>query len=316
MITISHFNLIDVFFYYPSIDNSVVTAKDELGKSVDSSEFLQNLSTCCEDIFGNVFSNEYAKQLRSRAKRYGLSRPNSKPIVTSLAVIAVNEYIKQRRSTNKSDNSIGLLVCSDTALKHISYQFERVGTTQGWTVLDPFWLPNSIPTAISTSVFSTLNMPGCALTFAGGASGFFAALMQSECLFFSAAVDEIVILMAEQVTLYHEVLASHIGDSRSMQSGVAGIVLKPSDSKCSGVFGRAKLNRIELQDHRRLCNKTLDIQDCQCFDLYNYLEIPIHLFKVIKGNKQSRIFIGQSNDYRSVYNQFEITTNPEKIEVN
>ena len=162
-------------------------------------------------------------RLLERARQLGLARARSASAAAWLAMIACASAHHCFRGS-----VLGLTTSSTSATESTAFVFERDGNELGWKLADPFWLPNSIPSCIATSVFAALKLEGVALGFPGGVHGFFGALDHALMLLAAKAIQRAVVVTAEHAAMFYEELAERSGVRHSLPTGAVAIVLEPS----------------------------------------------------------------------------------------
>lgn len=162
------------------------------------------------------FSGTDADSIRSRARAAGLSRPRSAAFATCLGTVAARIL-----ADDVCLEKVALCVCSNSATSSISFMYERTGEDESWSLVDPFWLQHSIPSAPATSMFAALKLNGSALGFPGGVAGINSALRTATQLLRTKAAASAMIVLAEQIPDFAEEL-SHFGFDQN--AAVAGAV--------------------------------------------------------------------------------------------
>lgn len=160
--------------------------------------------------------------LLETARQLGLARAKSASAATWLAMIGC-----AAARDNLYGRKVSLAISSTSATESTAFMFERDGTDLGWKLTDPFWLPNSIPSCIATSVFAALKLDGLALGFPGGVHGFFSALDHALTLLAMNDVERSIIVVAEHSGVFSHELAERSAVRPSLLTGAFAIVLEP-----------------------------------------------------------------------------------------
>lgn len=137
----------------------------------------------------------------------GLLRPGSVTQANRLAASLLHWAL----DTGPPAGSCALLACSASSVFAISLAFERDGLASDWRLLDPFHLPNSIPTAMPTSMARLA--PGFTLAVAMGGTGLQVerGLQYALALLHRGRVDECWVIAAEQASGLQSDAAARLG---------------------------------------------------------------------------------------------------------
>jgi hypothetical protein len=151
----------------------------------------------------------------------GLRRPGSMTEANRLAASLVHWALDAGPPAGAS----ALLTCSASSVFAISLAFERDGLASDWRLLDPFHLPNSIPTALPTSVARLA--PGFALALAMGGTGVQVdrALEYALALLHRGRVDECWVIAAEQASELQTEAATRLGMARAFHDAASFVRL-------------------------------------------------------------------------------------------
>lgn len=163
----------------------------------------------------------------SEVKSTGLQRYRSSTKAIQLASILLHKI----RSKRTFSSRVGLLSISQTSTQGISYEYDHQGIKQGWDVIDPFWLPNSIPSALATHLANILPEVKTVCSFIGGINEFITALETAYYFFSDDIVDEVVIVVAEQINQIQIEANMKLGNDISFFEGASIIILTRNSYK-------------------------------------------------------------------------------------
>jgi hypothetical protein len=214
----------DVFALIPGFSPHILRASDcrsfqPFNVHWSSPQFISRVEelTCSSPSLTFSFNDQ--------ARKLGLARAGSVPMAGCLAAILCHEGIGLDTKAYRT----GLFVCSTSAASSTTYKFEKFGMAQGWKIVDPFWLPNALPTAVATSVFAMLKLKGVTCGFQGGVHGVFSALDYALMVLAEGEVDQALVLLTEERAEYHEILVGQYGFEDKFPNATVGILLASRD---------------------------------------------------------------------------------------
>ncbi|MBZ9857986.1 hypothetical protein LB566_29820 [Mesorhizobium sp. CA13] len=204
---------LDGLLYFPSCTDEVIFSSDTRSKPAGW-DFVAS-----GDAFSPAKKRSFDRdRLLVKARELGLSRPKSHSSAAWIALIAcaaIDQSLLQRR--------ISLFVSSSSAPQEVSYRFEAAILEDDGAVLDPFWLPNTLPSAVATSVFSALKLKGTAFGVPGGVHGLISALSCANESLASGRSDVAIVVVVEAMSDYCESLGVYVPD------GCVGLIQKTEE---------------------------------------------------------------------------------------
>lgn len=179
-------------WYLPSLPNPII---------VNSSNVKYDNNTLDAYIdcsFNNLKNLQIPSNIQvdnSVIRGTGLERSRSSSHANKIAAILIKALVSTRPNL---DNN-GLLSISKSSVASIAYDFETIGTKNGWDLTDPFGLPNSIPTALATSLAKLIPHTDVTYSFCGGVIEWFSAIENAYYMLHNNRVKNVVIICAEQL---------------------------------------------------------------------------------------------------------------------
>jgi hypothetical protein len=173
----------------------------------------------------------------------------------------------------------GVIVMTTSAALAIAQRFEVSGLTEGWELVDPFLLPNSLPSAVATHVASLIGAQAFAVSMMDGASSFYSA-SEYALLMLGTRAQHVLILATEETCPSMASLAEK--SAPSLREGCLGILV--SDARLHKFGWRLT----DLREEPHLPREKLDpltsptsIPDDQT--LFQSLSPLIELFKLLSS---------------------------------
>lgn len=152
-------------------------------------------------------------------KRAGILRPGSLTQANRLAASLVLWALESDPLSGRA----AILTCSASSVFAVSRAFELDGLASNWRLINPFHLPNSIPTALATSTARLSPAFELALAFAGTGLQVLRALQFAISQLERGKLDECWVVAAEQAADLQSEAAATIG-MRGTFSDSAGLV--------------------------------------------------------------------------------------------
>jgi len=158
----------------------------------------------------------------------GFQRPRSATRSAKIAAglfhhLLSNKYCCSRRSA--------VFTLSLTAVAGMAFDYEKFGMESGWDLADPFWLPNSINTSISTHLARLGDQVKMAWAFAGDPESFFFAIEHAYYCLLRRTVEEVVVICSEQINPFQSEVYSGSGGIGLLMEGATALVFSlPSAS--------------------------------------------------------------------------------------
>lgn len=223
--------VIDSFLFLPGFAERVWLPFEDPGviDGLDCADPLAVFRTIVERASGQMVNHG---TLISHARDCGIARARSVSKSTCVVAIATAAVLKRLQDRSLSESvQRALLVCSQSSAGSIAYQVDRVGLGESWSLVDPFGLPNAIPSATATSCFAALKLRGIACAFPGGLESFFGALEHAQLLLSAGVVRQAIVVHTEEYSEYHSHMES-TSAGEVFQNIAAGLVLEAT-SKAS-----------------------------------------------------------------------------------
>jgi hypothetical protein len=170
---------------------------------------------------------------------------------------------------------VGITAVSTTASAGLAYDFECRGMVEGWDLIDPLVLPNTIPSALATQIAIACNTKGYAFTYVDGVAGLINAVQFSSSSIMNGQVDAGLVICAEEIHYVQQ--QAYIIMNRKVPSfeGAAGILLSGNAEKSAQwkicLFGQSVQDdeRVVLPDQWKDAESTEKSFNEEVFTLYS-----------------------------------------------
>lgn len=195
-------------------------------------------------------SQEFAEWKQELRKASGLPRSRSVSAVACSTAILLRRFLSESGMTGRD---VGLIVASTSAAVGVAYDFERTGTRQGWDLVDPFALPNAIPSAAATQPALAAGAQAFAFTILDQQAGGILALEIAAVMLLSERAAAIVVVCAEEFPVVQATAAKACDVDTPSSAGASALRLirrrgERGDTVLSFVF---RGNREDLQSDWR-----------------------------------------------------------------
>lgn len=158
-------------------------------------------------------------QLRKSSR---VSRARSAAFVTAYSAVLADALVK---TVDIPRERYGVAVAATSATAAVAYQLERQGLRDGWHLIDPFGLQNSIPSALPTQVATVIGAKGFAVTYLDGMHGFVYALEHAAHALHRRSASAAVVLAADELTTVQQIALETLGRRPALGEGAAGVIL-------------------------------------------------------------------------------------------
>lgn len=160
-------------------------------------------------------------------KASGVARARNAARSTVFAALLAQDFIKHVNELPGFDpDRVVIGVCNCSASAAISWEYETEGVTQGWDKTNTMLMPSSLPSAIGTQVSAAIKTHAAAITFLDDILGMCSAFEYTYTSFFHNRADHAFIIAAEEYSVAHGMVLSHLGRPLpEARDGAAGVLL-------------------------------------------------------------------------------------------
>lgn len=203
---------------------------------------------------------EWKQELR---KASGIPRSRSAAVVTCSTAILLRRFLSE---SGIAGRDVGLIVASTSSAVGVAYDFERTGTREGWDLVDPFALPNAIPSAAATQPALATGAQAFALTVLDQRAAGILALEIAAVLLQAERASAILVVCGEEFPLVQATAATACSVSAPWSIGTSALRL---------VRRRGKRGDVALAFAVRGTNENLspDWRDAPCVT-FGVAELP------------------------------------------
>jgi hypothetical protein len=96
---------------------------------------------------------------------------------------------------------------------------------EGWELIDPLGLPNTIPSALATQLAIAFDLRAFAVAYLDGMLGFFHAIEFASYAILQNRTDMALVIGAEEITPVQELAHAALGRAITVCAGATGLVL-------------------------------------------------------------------------------------------
>lgn len=119
----------------------------------------------------------------------------------------------------------GVFIGSATACTEVSYAFELRGLKEGWDVVDPFALPNSIPSAIATQICTAIGARAFSSVHTETCTAFLSAVFEAAFALDTGRARHALALVAEETGEIQLRALSALNESAGCGNGAFGFLM-------------------------------------------------------------------------------------------
>jgi hypothetical protein len=173
-------------------------------------------------------SQQFNASMKFGDRTTALRRMSGVPRSRSVAPSTIYAAILCRRLRETfvaNDSQVGIAVASTTATAGIAFDFEFRGLLEGWELVDPLVLPNTIPSALATQVAIATKAHSFAVSFIDGLLGFFSAVEFASAAIMGGRSRIGLVLGAEEIGPVQESAHRALSREITLCEGSVGLVL-------------------------------------------------------------------------------------------
>jgi hypothetical protein len=152
-----------------------------------------------------------------------IQRPRSASRATIFGAYACRACLDQ--VGHLKARSIGIVGITTTATLETSQRFETIGLSEGWNLVDPFLLPNAIPSAFVTQISTALKLTGWNVCLSDGFKSFSDGFALAETLL-QIDHDLVILVAAEGASSLANDAMAQFKDKKLIEGAVAFALTK------------------------------------------------------------------------------------------
>lgn len=287
---------IDCLSWYFPIQSYPIAYHTDTLRTSGINEKFKEFYTSYEEISRadeSIKFNFHNEQLRALS----MQRPKSASQATKIAYVLFNYLLKN----NYCSEPLALFTLSLTSVPGIAYEYEKFALEHGWDLIDPFWLPNSIHTSISTHLARLAGNVKIAHAFIGDIDALFAAIESAYYYLNTDGIKKVVIICSEQINPPQEDVYKILGGKSFLMEGSSAIILSSDNTKNS----KSAIRSLRFGKGSPSIIPDIVVNITEPINYFNCLSFPLILAREIATQREfiSLTYKRNNDNYLSI--QFE-----------